>query len=51
MDNFRAEGEDIGNIDLVHNSHFEKNNLAFPTTNQKFVENLIEFLISYFFLD
>ena len=51
MDNFKAEGEDIGNIDLVHNSHFEKNNLAFPTTNQKFVENLIEFLISYFFLD
>ena len=37
MDNFRGEGEDIGNIDLVDNS--EKNNFVFPTTNQKFVNN------------
>ena len=35
MDNFRGDGEDIGNIDLVHNS--EKNNFLFPTTNQRFV--------------
>ena len=39
MDNFRADGEDIGNIDLVHNSHSEKNNFVFPTNNQKFVNN------------
>ena len=45
MDNFRADGEDIGNIDLVHNSHSEKNNFVFPSTNQKFVNN---FLISHF---
>ena len=52
MDNFRADGEDIGNIDLVHNP--KKNNFVFPTTNQKFVNNS-EFLIfeslTYFFLD
>ena len=35
MDNFRGDGEDIGNIDLVHNS--EKDNFLFPTTNQRFV--------------
>ena len=38
MDIFRADSEDIGNIDLVHNSHSEKNNFVFPTTNQKFVD-------------
>ena len=37
MDNFRGDGEDIGNIDLVHNS--QKNNFVFPTTNQRFVNN------------
>ena len=42
MDNFRGDGEDIGNIDLVHNS--KKNNFVFPTPNinQKFVNNHLE---------
>ena len=49
MDNFRGEGEDIGNIDLVHNS--QKNNFVFPTTNQRFVNNHKISLNIFFFLD